>query len=101
MGFLDQFRPKKLLEHGDRKLDEAGRLLDSVTNPRDRQTVQDSLMWAQELKLKSYVERGMLGRLIQARVYFHKADNVLQNIESIMGQSRNHQLPNGNTHYSS
>jgi hypothetical protein len=45
MGFLDQFRPKKLLEHGDRKLDEAGRLLDSVTNPRDRQTVQDSLMW--------------------------------------------------------
>jgi hypothetical protein len=38
---------------------------------------------AQELKLKSYVERGMLGRLIQARVYFHKADNVLQNIEVV------------------
>ena len=43
MGFLDKLRPKKLLEHGDRKLDEARNLLDSVTNPHDRQIVQDNL----------------------------------------------------------
>jgi len=70
----------KLLEHGDRKLDEARRLLDSVTNPRDRQTVQSSLLWAQGFK--SYGERGA-GRLRQARRYFREADNALQNIEIV------------------
>jgi len=43
MRLLDKFRPRKLLEHGDRKLDQARGLLGSVTNPHDRVTVQDLL----------------------------------------------------------
>lgn len=39
MGFLE-FRPGKLLNRGERKIEQARELLVSVTNPQDRQTAE-------------------------------------------------------------
>lgn len=43
MRFLE-FRPGKLLDRGERKIERARELLISVTNPQDRQTAEDLLL---------------------------------------------------------
>lgn len=99
MRFLDNFRPSKLLEHGDGKLDQVRRLLYSVTNPHDQDRVRGWLQQAEYFKpYDGQPGMTLLGRLRQARRYLREADNALQNIESIIARSPNHQLPNGNAH---
>jgi hypothetical protein len=41
---LLEFRPGKLLDRSERKIEQARGLLDSVTNPQDLQTAQDLLL---------------------------------------------------------
>jgi len=98
MSFFE-FRPGKLLERGDRKIERARGLLDSMTNPQDQQTAQSLLQSTEDFKPSA--QRGMLTRFKQAMKYLRKASNALQTIESMPRRSRNHQRPNGNAHYSS
>jgi 2-keto-3-deoxy-L-rhamnonate aldolase RhmA len=78
---LFEFRPGKLLHHGDRRIEQARGLLSSVTNPQDLQTAEDLLLRAEDLKPSG--QRGMVARIKQARRYFREADNALHHIEVI------------------